>query len=485
MKLLHIASECFPLIKTGGLADVIGALPFAQQRAGYDVRIVLPCYPRVREVLPDAAYVARRDTFAGTLILRYARYRGLGFYLLDTPALYERPGNPYHDENYYDYPDNVLRFALLGWAGAAIATGLDGYWGAADIIHAHDWQAGLAAAYLTHWGSAVKSIFTIHNIAYQGCFAARHVPEVWMPWEMYRIEGLEFQGELCFLKSGLYYSDQITTVSPAYAREIAGSETAARGMHGLLRTRRNQGRFTGILNGVDETLWDPQHDPLIEKTYHLRAMQGKRRNKTALQRAFGLPLDSEKLLLVMVSRLTAQKGADLVITAMRALLSQPQKPDIQLALLGTGDPVLEKGFSDLAAAFPEQVAVKLYYDEALSHRLIAGGDAILVPSRFEPCGLVQLYGLRYGTLPIVRETGGLADTVTAASAITLKDKSATGFVFTESSAKALAAAMLSALDCWCKPRRWTLIRANAMREENSWTVAAQAYQDCYRKCSVF
>lgn len=481
MKVLHVASECFPLIKTGGLADVIGALPLAQRQSGGEARIVLPYYPQVRAVLPETAYVARRDTFAGSVVFRYARYRGLGIYLLDAPSLYERPGNPYHDENYHDYPDNVFRFALLGWAGAALATGLDGHWGAADILHAHDWQAGLAAAYLAHWGSAVKSVFTIHNIAYQGRFAAHHVPEVWLPWDMYRVEGLEFRGQLCFLKSGLYYSDRITTVSPTYAREIAVSKTAALGMQGLLRTRRDEGRFTGILNGVDETLWDPRRDPLIEKTYHLRAMQGKRRNKTALQRGFGLPLDPEKLLLVMVSRLTEQKGADLVIEAIGDLLSSKKKPEIQLALLGTGDPVLEKGVAGLTAMFPEQMAGNLCYDETLSHRLIAGGDAIVVPSRFEPCGLVQLYGLRYGTLPIVRKTGGLADTVTAASATAIKDRSATGFVFTEPSAKALAQAIGSALDWWRKPRRWAALRANAMRREHSWAAAAHAYQDWYRK----
>ncbi len=481
MKVLHVASECFPLIKTGGLADVIGSLPFAQQRIGCEARLVLPYYPQVRKTLPDAFLVARRETFAGALTVRYAQYQGLGLYLLDKPSLYDRPGNPYHDENYYDYPDNVFRFALLGWAGAAIATGLDAYWGAADILHAHDWQAGLAAAYLTHWGSMVKSVFTIHNIAYQGRFAARHVPQVWLPWEMYDIEGVEFRGELCFLKSGLYYCDQITTVSPTYAEEITTSAAAAFGMQGLLRTRRAEGRLMGILNGVNETLWNPKSDPWIEAPYHPRAMQGKRRNKAALQRAFALPADTEKPLFVMVSRLTEQKGADLLITAMKDLLRKKEKPTVQLVLLGTGDPALEKAFAELAAAFPEHVASHLCYDEGLSHRVIAGGDAIVVPSRFEPCGLTQLYGLKYGTLPIVHRSGGLADTVTAANAATIRDRSATGFVFIEPSAKALAHAIRAALDCYRKPRRWAALRANAMRQEFGWSVAARRYQDCYRK----
>ncbi|UOO82553.1 glycogen synthase GlgA [Uruburuella testudinis] len=476
MKILHAASELFPLLKTGGLADVLGALPFAQLQRGNDVRVVLPYYPKVREALPDAAEVAVRDNFGGHIIIRYADYNGLGLYLIDAPHLFERAGNPYHDEHYNDYPDNVIRFGVLGWAAAALATGMDELWGRADVLHAHDWQAGLAPAYLHAWGVDVRSVFTIHNIAYQGMFQAYHLPELDLPWQMYHVEGLEFHGQISFLKAGLYYAGCITTVSPSYAEEIT-HEPAACGMQGLLQNRLEEGRLNGILNGVDEAVWNPQTDTALAKNYHLKAMQGKKTDKKAVQQWFGLPQDDNALLAVMVSRLTPQKGADLLLAALQDTLAAGGK--LQFVLLGSGEPELEQAFRDLAAAWPQQVGVHIGYDEQLAHNLIAGGDAILIPSRFEPCGLTQLYGLKYGTLPIVRRTGGLADTVVHTDADTLKQKTATGFVFEEPSAAALAGVLTQALALWDKPRIWSAVRKQAMLQDFGWHKAAEHYESCY------
>lgn len=478
MKILHATSELYPLIKTGGLADVLGALPFAQQRHGDDVRVVLPYYPQVRQMLPDAVEVARRDTFAGHIVVRFAEYQGLGVYLIDAPHLYERGGNPYHDHNYTDYPDNVLRFGILGWAAAALATGLDFWWGKADVVHAHDWQAGLAPAYLHAWHANIKSVFTIHNIAYQGLFQAYHLNELGLPWYMFGAEGLEFYGQISFLKAGLYYADHITTVSPTYAHEITDA-LAARGMQGLLQTRQAQGRLSGILNGVDDAVWNPQTDDALVKHYHLNALQGKRANKTAVQQYFGLKEDNKALLTVMVSRLTEQKGADLLRDALRAKLAVHS--DLQFALLGSGAPELEHAFNELRAQYPQQVGVYIGYNEQLAHQLIGGGDVIMIPSRFEPCGLTQLYGLKYGTLPLVRRTGGLADTVVGVNEETLKDKTATGFVFDEPSAYALGNALEEALNLWHKNRAWSPVRKQAMLQDFGWHKAAESYADCYRK----
>lgn len=476
MKILHAASELFPLLKTGGLADVLGALPFAQLQRGDDVRVVLPYYPKVREALPDVAEVAERNNFGGRIVIRYADYNGLGLYLIDAPHLFDRGGNPYHDEHYQDYPDNVIRFGVLGWAAAAIATGLDEMWGRPDVLHAHDWQAGLAPAYLHAWKSDVKSVFTIHNIAYQGMFQAHHLAELELPWHMYNVEGLEFHGQMSFLKAGLYYANCITTVSPTYASEIT-REPAACGLQGLLQSRLEAGRLSGILNGVDDAVWNPQTDAVLVKNYHLKAMQGKKADKKEVQEIFGLPQNTDALLLVMISRLTPQKGADLLLGALQEKLAAGA--DLQFVLLGSGAPELEQAFRDLAAAYPTQVGVRIGYDEQLAHGLIAGGDAILIPSRFEPCGLTQLYGLKYGTLPIVRRTGGLADTVVHTDAESLKDKTATGFVFEEASVEALGNALEQALAVWNKLRMWPAVRKQAMMQDFSWHKAAESYDACY------
>ncbi|QIW16228.1 starch synthase [Pasteurellaceae bacterium RH1A] len=474
MKILHICSEMYPLIKTGGLADVMGALPYAQQAAGDDVRVLIPYYPQVAEKIGETVEVTTVGTFAGVVTLRFSYFNGLGVYLIDAPHLFARHGNPYHDANYQDYQDNYKRFALLSLIGAQIASGLDWWWGRADVLHAHDWQAGLACAYLKHWQSPVKSVFTIHNIAYAGRFQAHHLAELGLPWHHFSTNGLEFYGEMSYLKAGLYFADRITTVSPTYAREIC-EPIAGGGMHGLLLTRQYEGRLRGILNGVDEMVWNPASDSSIVANFTAQDLQGKAINKAKLQEYFGLPQDPSKMLMVMVTRLTEQKGADFLLYYIDRVMAL----DVQLVVLGSGSPDLEHFLREAQARYPEQIGVKIGYDEALSHQIIAGGDVILVPSRFEPCGLTQLYGLKYGTLPLVRRTGGLADTVVDSSKENIENHTATGFVFNDPNAEGFLEAVTRASQLWAKPNLWASVRQNALAQDFGWGKVAGQYQALY------
>ena len=474
MKVLHVCSELYPLLKTGGLADVLGALPFAQQAIGMDTRILLPAYPALTKGIPDTEVVAEFDNFAGHVTLRYGHYQGIGIYLIDAPHLYAREGNPYHDAYYNDYGDNYKRFALLAWVGAELASGLDSWW-KADIVHTHDWHAGLAAAYLFYKGRPAKSVMTIHNLAYQGKFDHRHLYEIGLPEQMFHVDGLELFGQISYLKAGLYYSDAVTAVSPTYAKEITTAEFAY-GLEGLLSGLQAEGKLVGILNGVDENIWHPSVDSYITHHYKIKSMTGKKKNKAELQAYFNLPQDNDALLFVMVTRLTEQKGVDLLIESAGEIVRQGG----QLVILGSGAEHLEHGIRQLAESYPEHIAVKIGYDEALSHLMVAGGDVILVPSRFEPCGLSQLYGLQYGTLPLVRATGGLADTVVNTTADTIKDRTATGFSFTEANSEALTKAIMRAFTLWQKPRLWSSVRSNAMHQDFSWKTAAQHYLALYQ-----
>lgn len=476
MKILHICSEMYPLIKTGGLADVMGALPFAQKAIGNDARVLIPYYPQVKEKLGETVEVAVLGTFAGLVTIRFGELNGVGIYVIDAPHLFDRHGNPYHDANYHDYIDNYKRFALLSYLGAQIAEGLDQWWGRVDILHAHDWQAGLACAYLKSWGSPVKSVFTIHNIAYPGRFQAHHLHEIGLPWEFFHAEGLEFYGEISYLKAGLYYADHITTVSPSYAREIT-EQIAGGGMHGLLQTRQAEGRLSGVLNGVDDAVWNPETDENIIANYRPNYMHGKAKNKAELQRLFGLPEEKDALLMVMVTRLTEQKGADFLLANIDTLMNEK----VQLVVLGSGAPHLEHALNEAQRRYPQQIGVYIGYHEALSHQVIAGGDVILVPSRFEPCGLTQLYGLKYGTLPLVRETGGLADTVVNSVKDSIEKRTATGFVFQSPDNGAFLDACQRAINLWKKQKLWSSVRQNALAQDFGWARAANSYQAIYDK----
>lgn len=474
MYVLHVCSELFPLLKTGGLADVVGSMPAAQIAQGANVRVLLPGFPAIKAGVPDAQIVTTMDTFAGRIALRFGFYQGVGVYIIDAPHLYDRPGSPYHDQNLYAYQDNHRRFALLGWMGAELASGCDPYW-RPEVVHAHDWHAGLACAYLAARGRPSRSVFTVHNLAYQGMFSASHLDELHIPRDFFQMHGLEFHGQISFLKAGLFYADRITTVSPTYAREIT-QPAYGYGMEGLLQQLAWEGRLVGILNGVDEAIWDPATDKLITSHYDRDNLKAKADNKRQLQSAMGLEVDPRKPIFAVVSRLTSQKGLDLALEALPTLLEGGG----QLVLLGAGDAILQDAFLAAAAEYPGQVGVQIGYHEAFSHRIMAGADVIMVPSRFEPCGLTQLYGLKYGTLPLVRHTGGLADTVTDCALENLADGSASGFVFSESNAADLSNAIRRAFVLWTRPNLWRYVQRQAMAKDFSWHAASKQYLELYR-----
>jgi starch synthase len=342
------------------------------------------------------------------------------------------------------------------------------------VLHAHDWHAALSCAFGAAHACPVRRVFTIHNLAFQGLFPLPDFPLLGLGSRFASAAGLEFHGQLSFMKAGLKFADRITTVSPTYAREIATHEFGA-GLDGVIRLRRQD--VSGILNGVDGTVWNPATDPAIAQPYDADRLEGKAVAKRALQQHFGLAQDAAAPLFGLVSRLSGQKGVDLVLAAAPALLHD----GAQLVVQGTGDPALEAALRQLAAAHPTQVGVKIGYDETLAHRLIAGADAVLVPSRFEPCGLTQLYGLRYGSLPVVRRVGGLADTVVGADEATLADGSATGIVFDEATPEALAGALHRAVALYRNRESWTRTMRRAMSRDFSWDPVARDYVTLYRE----
>jgi starch synthase len=479
---LHVAAEVFPLVKTGGLADVVGALPQALVRQGADVRIMLPGYPAIADaVLHQKTLVELGPLFgAGRVALRLGTmpYSHVPAYVLDAPWLYRRTGGPYQATDGSEWPDNLQRFALLGWMAAHLAGGeLDADW-APDLLHAHDWHAAMACAYLAaHPGSVVPSVFTVHNLAYQGLFPSHEFSQLGLPLNFMQSHGVEYHGQLSFMKAGLKYASRITTVSPTYAREITTHEFGC-GLDGVIRSRG--GDVSGILNGVDGQVWNPAIDSGLTARYSPDDLAGKPRNKAALRKEMGLEAKMSAPLFGVVSRLTAQKGLDLVLGALPALL----RHGAQLVVQGSGDPVLEAAFSAAAHANPGQVALRVGYDEALAHRVIAGSDVILVPSRFEPCGLTQLYGLRYGSLPLVRRVGGLADTVVDADEVAVREGRATGFAFDAATPAALEAALERAMQAYAQPERWRRLIGTAMAQDFSWDGAAASYVSLYRRLLV-
>jgi starch synthase len=478
-RVLQVAAEVYPWVKTGGLGDVIGALPTALSHAGADVRLLLPGLPALLAAVHDKQRVCslgamfgapRIDVLRGSL----GRDAGLTAYVIDAPARFARPGDPYLAPDGRDWPDNHLRFGLLGWVAAQLAMGrLDPRW-RADVLHAHDWHAGLAPAYLrTDPQPDVASVFTVHNLAFQGLFESEVLEPLGLPRSWFSPDGLEFHGKLSFIKAGIRYSDHVTTVSPGYAREIQTPAMGC-GLDGLLRARARD--LTGILNGVDQSTWNPGTDEYLADHYSAADLAGKARLKATLQREFGLDVRPDAIVFAVVSRLTEQKGIDLLLQALPTL----RQVGGQLVLLGSGERAIEEALREAAAADGNDVGVRLGYDEALAHRIIAGADAIVVPSRFEPCGLTQLYGLRYGTLPLVRRVGGLADTVVAASPSSAEPDRATGFAFDEPTAAALADAIRRVGAAWRDPALWSGLMRRAMAQDFSWESAARAYLNLYR-----
>lgn len=473
LKVLHVAAEVFPLVKTGGLADVVAALPPALAARGADVRLLLPGLPAVLEAVQGARTVVDIGSAFGALRVRLllARMPGtkLPVYVVDAPYLYRRGGSPYQDAAGEEWPDNLQRFALLGWIAAHLAADdADPQW-VPDIVHAHDWHAALACVYMAeHTPTPAASVYTVHNLAFQGLFPMHDWSHLGLASRLMSPAGLEFHGQLSFMKAGLMFAHRVTTVSPTYAREIATHEFGC-GLDGVIRGRGAQ--VTGILNGIDDTVWNPAADPSIAERYDARRPGGKRACRRALQAELKLDADERALVLTVISRLTAQKGLDLVLAALPAMVAQ----GVQLVVQGTGEPALEAAFRMAQQAHPGRVHVHVGYDEARAHRLVAGADAIAVPSRFEPCGLTQMYGLRYGTLPLVRRVGGLADTVTDAD----DPAGGTGFVFEAATPAAFERCALRAVEAKRKPERWQAMQARAMARPLSWAQPAEAYLALY------
>ena len=477
MKVLHVAAEVFPLVKTGGLADVLAALPVALAEQGADVRLLLPGLPAILEAVQGARVVADIGSVFGALRVRLLLGRMPGthlpVYLVDAPYLYKRGGSPYQDSLGQEWPDNLQRFALLGWVAAHLAADdADPAW-TPDVVHAHDWHAALACAYMAaHAPTAAGSVFTVHNMAFQGLFPMADAPLLGLPSRLMSHAGLEFHGQLSFMKAGLQFAQRVTTVSPTYAREIATHEFGC-GLDGVIRGRG--ANVSGIINGIDDSVWDPATDAAIAQRYDADRQAGKAACRRALQTELGLQLDEHALLITLVSRLTSQKGVDLLLACLPELV----RAGVQLALQGTGDAALEAALRQAQQAHPGRIHVHIGYDEARAHRLIAGADAILVPSRFEPCGLTQLYGLRYGTLPIVRHVGGLADTVVDASPAHRAAGSATGFSFEAATPAALERCIRRAIELRADRAGWQAVMLRAMSQPLSWAEPAQQYMRLY------
>lgn len=481
MRVLLVSSEAYPLIKTGGLADVAGAIPPALIGRGIDARLVMPAYPQAltRAVGRGPGHALGNVLGLGETRLIDARMpdSGTPLWLVDNPALFDRDGGPYQRPDGSEHEDNFKRFALLSKVAAMIGSGdaVDGW--QADVIHCNDWQTGLVPAYLalTSHTHRPKTVFTIHNLHFQGIFGPEILSMIGLPEHSFNMHGLEFMGKVSYLKAGLYYANYLTTVSPTYAWEITTPE-GGRGLDGLLSARARAGQLRGILNGVDYDLWSPDQDPLIRVPYDsTTVVQGKAANKAGLQHALGLQERPRAPLLGLVSRFSDQKGVDLVMQAAATLVSE----GAQLVLVGTGDPALQNAARALPHHFEGQVATIVGYDEPLAHRVQAASDIFLVPSRFEPCGLTQLYALRYGTLPLVRRTGGLADTVRQIRSADSTD--GTGFLFDEPTSDGIIGAFHQALDLYHNPDAWLAAQQRGMAEDFSWTRAAEAYLSLFQE----
>ncbi len=477
MKILFVTSEAHPLVKTGGLGDVSGSLPAALHKLGQVVRLVMPAYPqalarlvkpveRVRLTLPATANEIA--ILEGTM-----PDSGVTVWLIDSPLHFNRAGGPYGSAG-GDWPDNAERFALFARAVVELAMDRAGLGWRPDLVHCNDWQSGLVPALLAREATRPATLFTIHNLAYQGLFPWETFERLALPRELWHLEALEFHGQLSFIKGGLVFADRITTVSPTYAREIR-TTTFGYGLEGLLNHRAE--RLSGILNGADYEIWDPAHDPLIPAHFSTTNLGGKALDKTALQRHFGLVERGDTPLLGVIGRMVEQKGIDLIAGAIPSLL----EAGVQLAILGSGLPHFEHLLRDLAARYPQQIGLHIGYDEPLAHLIEAGADLFLMPSRFEPCGLNQIYSLRYGTLPVVRRTGGLADTVTDTVPATLRSGTATGFIAEEASSAALAATVRRALGYYRQPKQWRQLMGNAMAQDFSWHASARVYLALYRQ----
>jgi starch synthase len=479
MRILLASSEVHPYSKTGGLADMVGALGKALARAGHRVGIVTPLYLGTRERFPELNQLLDLplDLPLGLRRVRAEVWSaepmpGLTVYFIDQPEYYQR-STLYHKDG-LDYPDNAERFIFFSKAVARLALRLP--W-KPELLHAHDWQAGLAVALLEHQrrapgqGTVPRTCMTIHNLAYQGVFPVAQYALTNLPWDYFTPSGLEFYGQMNCLKAGIAYADVLTTVSPRYAREITTQDLGC-GLDGLLRQR--QASLIGILNGVDYDEWNTTDNPYLKHSYGSNDLAGKAANKADLQREVGLPVDPKIPLFGNIGRMVEHKGGEIMLGTFEEML----RANIQFVQLGTGEPVFQRAFQDLARRFPDRAVVQIGYDEGLSHRIEAGCDFFVMPSRFEPCGLNQMYSLRYATIPIVRATGGLDDTV-----IDIKEDAAraNGIKFNEYSSRAFAKGIQKALALYHEPELLQHFRQNAMAADFSWDRTAGEFVRVYQR----
>lgn len=474
-KILFVTSEAHPLIKTGGLADVSGSLPKALAELSQQVRILLPRYHNI--AIPEHSEPLCRltlDDKAVNIFQTQLDDSGIIVWLIDCPQFFGAPGNPYVDEHGQPWDNIAERYALFCRIAVEVAMNRTHMDWKPDLVHCNDWQSGLVPAFLSQEQDRPATVFTIHNLAYQGTFPKKTFQKLNIPNYFWNPNGLEYYKSLSFIKGGLAYADQITTVSPTYAREIQTPEFGY-GLEGLLSFRNDA--LSGIVNGIDYQQWNPETDPSIKQNFNAEGLAGKQANKQALQQQFGLPVDKNIPLLCLISRLVEQKGIDLLIENLPAII----KMNVQFILLGAGAKEYENFLSKLAENFPDKVAITIGYDEPLAHQIEAGADIFLMPSKFEPCGLNQMYSQRYGTIPIVRRTGGLADTVTDAMPETIADKTASGIVFDQAEPGALLEAIKRALLIYANKRVWKQLQRTAMQRDFSWQISAKKYLDLYER----
>lgn len=472
LRVLFVASEVYPLAKTGGLGDVSAALPAALAKLGVDVRVMVPGYPSALETVQDKRLIARLDG-EGSLLLGHAPDTGFPVYLFDRPELFRRAGGLYQDSEKRDWPDNALRFAAFSRAAAELALGGGGTW-RPDLVHANDWHTGLVPALLAvHNGPRPRTVFTVHNLAFQGNFPLDASRGLGLPEVLLLPEGAEFYGQLSFLKAGLRYADRLTTVSPTYAREILTPDYGL-GMDGLLRARADD--LVGILNGIDNDVWNPAADRNLPACYDVDDLTGKQAIKAALQQELGLDQAEDIPLVVYVNRLTHQKMADIVLQALPSLLDQ----GAQVVLHGEGEPELEAAFAAAAPASPSRMAVRIGYREKLAHWANAAADLALTPSRFEPCGLTTMYAMRYGALPVTHPVGGLADTVVDVDGAEADARGANGFTFSDPTPDALSACVRRAGSVFRDAAAWRQFQRNAMLRDFGWDASARSYLALYR-----
>lgn len=475
-KVLYISSEAFPLIKTGGLGDVAGSLPVSLLKNSQDVKLLLPAYPEVLKKISKSKVIAVSSYYNQSVKIIETRLPGTNaiVWLVDCPTLFNRPGGPYADHLGDAWHDNALRFAIFCHVAVDISLNRLLLNWQPNVVHCNDWQTGLVPALLSTHTDRPATIFTIHNLAYQGVFDKQTFVDLQLPTELWHMDGLEFYDQLSFIKGGLAYADKINAVSPNYALEILQPEFGY-GLDGLLKKR--QQHLSGILNGIDEKHWNPGTDECLTQKYNRRSINKKPVNKTSLQKELSLPVDASIPMIGMISRLVEQKGLEIILQKLDDFVNMP----VQLVILGTGETHYELELSKAAQKNPEKLKVIIGYDECMAHRIEAASDLYLMPSTFEPCGLNQLYSLRYGTLPVVTYVGGLADTVTDTNEENINNNTANGFVFKEQCATALLETVERALTLYRDPAIWRQLQINAMSSNFSWQSSAEHYIELYQE----